>query len=64
MKNDIPITEQWLLEGQCIKCRRANYCSKDCSALKKRKAKIIAQAYEDFYRESLGKNGKNLRDNY
>lgn len=23
--------EQWLLEGNCIKCRRKEYCSKPCT---------------------------------
>lgn len=24
-------TEQWLLNGDCRKCRRKNYCSKPCT---------------------------------
>lgn len=24
-------TEQWLLNGECSKCRRQNYCSKPCT---------------------------------
>ena len=45
---NIPTSEQWKLKGECSKCRRANYCSKDCSAVKKRKTKIAQQAYFDF----------------
>lgn len=48
---NIPISDQWKLEGECSKCRRANYCSKDCSAVKKRKTKIVQQAYFDFMEE-------------
>lgn len=39
--------EQWLSEGKCHLCRRANYCKKDCTAYKKRKNQIIKQAYND-----------------
>lgn len=28
-------TEQWLLEGDCDKCRREKYCSKECTAFKR-----------------------------
>lgn len=48
---NIPISDQWKLEGKCSKCRRTNYCSKDCSAVKKRKIKIAQQAYFDFMEE-------------
>lgn len=27
---EIPETEQWLLSGDCDKCRRAKHCSKPC----------------------------------
>lgn len=47
----IPISDQWKLNGECNKCRRANYCSKDCSATKKRKSQIAQQAYFDFMEE-------------
>lgn len=29
-------TEQWLLNGDCSKCRRKNYCSKGCTRYKRR----------------------------
>lgn len=28
----INISEQWKLNGDCSKCRRSKYCSKDCKA--------------------------------
>ena len=51
MKKNIPISDQWKLEGECSKCRRANYCGRDCSASKRRKTKIAQQAYFDFMEE-------------
>lgn len=35
--------EGWLTDGDCSKCRRANYCSKVCTAQKRRKEAIIQQ---------------------
>lgn len=29
-------TEQWLLDGVCKECRRKKYCSKPCTANKRR----------------------------
>lgn len=51
MKKNISTSDQWKLEGDCSKCRRANYCGRDCSALKRRKTKIAQQAYFDFMEE-------------
>ncbi len=33
--------EQWQEEGNCKKCRRANYCSKPCKAAKWRLEEVI-----------------------
>lgn len=33
--NQIAETEQWLLDGDCDKCRKEKYCSKECTAFKK-----------------------------
>ena len=41
---NIPDTEQWLLQGQCKKCRRAKHCTKPCTANKKNRQKIIGKA--------------------
>ena len=43
--------ERWLSDGDCSKWRRANYCSKDCTATKHRKEQIIEQAYRDVLHE-------------
>lgn len=29
-----PETDQWLLDGDCKKCRKMKYCSKSCKATK------------------------------
>ena len=35
MSNEkIPETDQWKLDGDCDKCRKKNYCSKECKAAK------------------------------
>ena len=33
--SDIPETDQWLLNGDCTKCRRDKFCSKPCTVVKK-----------------------------
>ena len=33
--NNIPETDQWLLNGECNKCRRKSYCKKKCGAVKR-----------------------------
>lgn len=45
------MTEQWINGGDCGKCRRANYCRKDCTARKKHKNDIVRQAYMDVMEE-------------
>lgn len=47
--------EQWKLDGQCGKCRRANYCKQDCTALKRRRQNIIRKACADILAERLVK---------
>lgn len=39
---EIKETEQWLLNGNCSKCRKKNYCSKECKRNDLRKKRIIA----------------------
>ena len=43
MNNQIPETEQWQLNGDCDKCRRADYCHRPCGA-KKRANKRLRNA--------------------
>ena len=45
-------SEQWLLNGLCEKCRKRNYCAKDCKrAATRRQREIIA-----FINEKTGFN--------
>lgn len=40
-------TEQWKLQGDCSKCRRKEYCRKQCSAAKKEVENTIKRAIYD-----------------
>ncbi len=55
MENQIPETEQWLLDGDCDKCRKEKYCDKDCSAYKKTVAKALHDAYIKALRNAQSK---------
>lgn len=44
--SNIPETEQWKLNGDCKKCRRAEHCRKDCTA-RKRASDRALKAYSD-----------------
>lgn len=41
---------QWKLNGECAKCRRRNYCHRDCTAKRKKDQetikKIVGQAFD------------------
>lgn len=34
-------SNQWELNGECAKCRRRNYCSRDCTAKRKKDQEIL-----------------------
>jgi hypothetical protein len=36
--------EQWLSNGNCEECRRQNYCSKPCTAKKRRENAMLKNA--------------------
>ena len=36
-------TDQWLLEGKCLECRRQGYCGKPCTKSKRRTRAILQQ---------------------
>lgn len=37
----IPETEQWKLNGDCNKCRRAEFCRKECTASKRASKRVL-----------------------
>lgn len=45
--NEINETEQWYLNGECNKCRRERYCTKECKAKKRRIENVIIGAIEE-----------------
>lgn len=51
--------EQWKLEGNCRKCRRAKYCSKPCTHCRRSNqaeiAGYVAEALNDITGGSYGK---------
>ena len=52
--------EQWKEEGNCKKCRRANYCSKPCKVAKERlreaiRAKLAEKTGMDNFAEAIHK---------
>lgn len=55
---EIPVNEQWLLEGNCAQCRRSSYCSKDCGAVKRRRNALIRKAYEEILAKKLEEEAK------
>ena len=42
----IPETDQWKLNGDCDKCRRAEFCRKSCTAKKKANARLMRRVTE------------------
>lgn len=43
--------DQWLEEGNCGQCRRANYCTKTCTARKRATDRLVKQAFYDVLEE-------------
>lgn len=39
-------TDQWKLNGDCDKCRRATFCRKSCTAKKKANARFLRKTTE------------------
>ena len=46
--------EQWLLSGDCSKCRRENYCAKPCTKNKRRTKALIHSLVTDKLNEMTG----------
>lgn len=59
--------ERWLTDGDCSKCRKANYCSKDCKAHNNRLGDIMRKAFMDVMEEKnqgYKKLMEKIEDNY
>ena len=41
-----PETDQWKLNGDCDKCRRAEFCRESCTAKKKANARLLRRTTE------------------
>ena len=55
MENQIAETEQWLLEGNCDKCRKDAYCDKECTAYKKAMRKAAKEAMDNALKKAQEK---------
>ena len=53
-------SEQWLLVGDCRKCRRKNYCKKPCTRRKRHGGGILGDLAEmvDAVKRAIRKRGK------
>lgn len=47
-------TEQWLLNGECKKCRRKSYCKTVCTKSKRRRNAHMHALVEDAFNEATG----------
>lgn len=56
-------TDQWLLEGKCTMCRRAEYCSKPCRACNSRKEYELRCAVSRALAKTMLKEGGAENDN-
>lgn len=54
-------SEQWLLDGDCKKCRRKQYCSKSCKAAKTRQRAEIFQLMDDATGGMLSTSLRHIR---
>lgn len=54
--NNIPETDQWLLDGICNKCRRESYCKKKCGAVKRAWRKGLKEALASALEKRMEEN--------
>lgn len=55
--------ERWLSDGDCSKCRRESFCSKQCKPAKLKERAEVANAIADDVRAVLQENGIDDTDN-
>ena len=47
-------SEQWLLNGECNKCRRQSYCSKSCTRSKRKTEAMVKSFVASQFNEMTG----------
>lgn len=47
------MTDQWLLDGDCGKCRRVNYCKTTCTKRKRAMKELVQRAFAEAMAEKL-----------
>ena len=57
--NNISETDQWLLTGECNKCRKQSYCSKPCTAIKREFREGFRRAVKTALADRLKEKDKN-----
>ena len=45
-------SEQWLLDADCDKCRRNNYCSKPCTRFKRIETEMMKEILSTAYKNA------------
>lgn len=63
MGKQIPETDQWLLGGDCDKCRKDAYCDKECGPYKRYKKEQMAKAYKKLMQRAKEKWDEEHKDN-
>lgn len=58
--NNIPETDQWLLDGVCNKCRRESYCRKKCGAVKRAWRAGLKKAVAEALIDKMDKDGQTV----
>ena len=46
-------TDQWKLNGDCSKCRRQEFCRKNCSAKNRRQDRLFRGALSAYCRKTM-----------
>lgn len=54
MREEIKECDQWKLDGYCDKCRRREYCSKECTVRRKRMDKEMYEFVHNKLDEKTG----------
>lgn len=47
---NIPETDRWLIDGDCTKCRKKDYCKKECTLSKR----VMESLIMNYIRKRIG----------